>query len=811
MLSKEKIWDIAELQNEKAGCLADELHISPLVTNILLMRGMTDTQSMREFLYGSDKPFHNPFLLKDMKKSVDRIKLAIAANELITVYGDYDVDGISASSLLYLYLKEKGANVNTYIPQRKSEGYGLNDEALKTIAAEGTTLVVTVDCGISGVREVTNAPQELDIIITDHHTVPEVLPPAYAIINAKQKDCQYPFKELSGVGIAFKLCQALDMEDIDEEPTYEELTELVALGTVADIVPLVGENRELVRRGLAAMDHTALVGLRALIKSSGCQQEKVTAERIGFGLAPRLNAVGRLEHAQRAVELLVTEDEEKASLIAEELNNENKVRQDISRQILADAEQLLAQEKHIDTAIVLAKKDWHQGVIGIVASRLVDKYHLPTILMSIDSNGMAKGSCRSIEALNLYEAIAAESDLLEQFGGHSQAAGLTLKADNVDAFRERFKAYVREHLKPEDYFPHQRIDYVMNDTGQITFNDLEQLELLEPCGASNMQPVFAFRKAVLRGARSMGKDHTHLMMFVTKGNYEYRGLMWNKATLLPALYDNMVADVAFQPRLNTFNGETNIQLHLLGIKQNCTLADYRNQLSQKQAQELLKSIVRVTDRVVVYANQDSIKQLSAEEELAPYLELHSYEDLLPQMEQDEQEQLQLCGKSHCCKKNTASLITPDYNMPPVVLYSMPTLMLSKIIKTLHKRGTNRIYLFYSAKSNPDVYHEQNLQYPTREVMIRAYKAIMNALEGKNSISYQALLQQQEDIFSANILQIMQELGFIQVNGDQISKGQIKQCKLQDSPLYVRLQQESYHLQQLRDENLNLTQHDLLRG
>ena len=460
MLAKERIWEIREYDKHKAGCLAAELGISPLVTGILLERGLNDTESMREFLYGSLTPFHDPFLLKDMEKSVRRIERALAAGEKITVYGDYDVDGISASSLLYIYLHGRGARVETYIPQRKNEGYGLNDDALQTIAEGGTTLVITVDCGISGLHEVENAPQCLDIIITDHHTVPEQLPPAYAIVNAKQADDAYPFKELSGVGIAFKLCQALEQKVPGRLPEWAELTELAALGTVADIVPLVGENRELVRRGLAAMESTELVGLKALIEASGLSNQRIAADNIGFGLAPRLNAVGRLEHAQRAVELLVTDDSYEASEIAAELNRENSLRQDISRQIQEEAEALLAQEEHIDTAIVLASEGWHQGVIGIVASRLVDKYHLPTILLSI-SGDMAKGSCRSIPALNLYEAIAAEADILTQFGGHHQAAGLTLPTAKVEEFRRRFKEYVRKALRPEDYQPHQIVDCVI--------------------------------------------------------------------------------------------------------------------------------------------------------------------------------------------------------------------------------------------------------------------------------------------------------------------------------------------------------------
>ncbi len=436
MIARQRIWEIRDYDKHKAGCLAAELGISPLVTGILLERGLSDTQSMREFLYGGAAPFHDPFLLKDMDKAAARIERAIKNGERIIVYGDYDVDGITASSLLYIYLRDRGAKAATYIPKRKSEGYGLNDEALQNIADGGTTLVITVDCGISGLHEVANAPKCMDIIITDHHTAPEVLPPAYAIVNPKQKGCGYPFKDLSGVGVAFKLCQALEQGAPGELPQWQELTELAALGTVADIVPLVGENRELVRRGLKAMETTSLVGLKALIKASGCPETGIASDNIGFGLAPRLNAVGRLEHAQSAVELLVTDDAEKAEAIAAELNRENALRQEISRQIMEEAEAQLAREEHIDTAIVLASEGWHQGVIGIVASRLVDKYQLPTILLSI-AGEMTKGSCRSIPALNLYEAVAAESDILLQFGGHHQAAGLTLPTNKVEEFSRR--------------------------------------------------------------------------------------------------------------------------------------------------------------------------------------------------------------------------------------------------------------------------------------------------------------------------------------------------------------------------------------
>ena len=778
MMHKQRIWDIKDYNKEKAGFFASELGISPLVTGILLERGLQDADAMREFLYGSATPFHDPFLLKDMQRSVERIERALDAGEKITVYGDYDVDGITASSLLYLYLKSRDAKVETYIPKRKSEGYGLNDEALRTLAESGTTLVVTVDCGISGLHEVAAAPQSLDIIITDHHTVPPELPPAYAIINAKQSDCSYPFKDLSGVGIAFKLCQALEQRLPGKLPTWQGLTELAAMGTVADIVPLVGENREIVRRGLAAMRDTQLVGLKALIKASGCKQESICAENIGFGLAPRLNAVGRLEHAQLAVELLVTQDAAKAEAIATKLNQENSLRQEICRQIMEEAEELLAQEQHIDTAIVLASAGWHQGVVGIVASRLVEKYHLPTILISLSEDGMAKGSCRSIPALNLYDAIAAESDILTQFGGHHQAAGLTLPAAKVPEFRERFRAYVAAHLKPEDYLPHQTIDCVVSGTGEITEQDLQQLELLEPCGCENSSPVFAFHKAVLHNARAMGKERNHLQFILDKGDFSYRCVMWNNAELLPVLFEGVVADVAFQPRLNVWNNERSVQLHVASIRQPLMLSDWRNSSDDKLS--MLRALMRVNDKITVFAESEPVASALAKSELTAYFELHSYADY---------------ANSAVVEKTVALLDTPPCPLRELLNY-------------FKRAGAEQVLLLFNEK---EARQQLALTHPDREAMATAYKLVMHVLQSQTEVDCTRLISENSTQISENAVKIMEQLGFISYNNGIIKKGVIKRCSLEDAPLYVALQQERAELERSYQENFKLSQHDLLRG
>ena len=783
MIAKERIWEIREYEEHKAGCLAAELGISPLVTGILLERGMNDTESMRDFLYGSSTPFHDPFLMKDMARSVARIERALQNGEKITVYGDYDVDGITASSLLYIYLQNRGARVQTYIPQRKNEGYGLNDEALQTIANGGTTLVITVDCGISGLHEVENAPQCLDIIITDHHTVPEQLPPAYAIINAKQVDDSYPFKELSGVGIAFKLCQALEQREAGRLPQWTEYTELAALGTVADIVPLIGENRELVRRGLAAMATTKLVGLEALIAVSGCHKDSITSDNIGFGLAPRLNAVGRLEHAQRAVELLVSKDPLKAKEIAEELNAENTLRQEISRQIQEEAEELLAQEEHIDTAIVLAKEGWHQGVIGIVASRLVDKYHLPTILMSI-SGDMAKGSCRSIPALNLYEAIAAEADILTQFGGHHQAAGLTLPADKVDEFRRRFREYVHAHLEPEDFQPHQVVDCVIGSKGEITLQDLHELQLLEPCGCANPTPVFAFRQALLHNARGMGRDMTHLQFLLDKGDYSYRCIMWNNADFLHFMYDNMIADVAFQPKINVWREETSVQLHGMSIRQELTLGDFRQQAADKY--QLLADIARTHRQLrVLVRDVNNLPQELLQEQLAPYIDVQAYSEAQGDL--------------------------PLNKGEAVVLLDYPVVPLDKLVKQLRGAGVKKLFLLYKQQEYTAFMAGLPLQYPRREEMTVAYKLVMELLQRRSQLSQEELLTHYGQQLSENAIKIMAELGFVSLNNGIIKRNVIKRCQLEDSPLFVELQARRQIIEAVANKNLRLSQYDLLRG
>ena len=753
-MRKRKIWQLQKCDREYAEGIAADLGVSPVVVSVLLNRGVREKEEIREFLFGSEQPFHEPLLMKDMQKAAERILEAVKNGEQITVYGDYDVDGISASSLLYLYLQGLGAKVNTYIPKRKNEGYGLNNEALAALAEAGTTLLVTVDCGISGVDEVAAAPAGLEIIITDHHTPPDVLPAAYAIVNPHQRDCRYPFKYLSGVGVAFKLCQALHQMQHLTEPLWSELTELVALGTVADIVPLRGENRALVKLGLAAMENTGIVGLQKLIEHSGCPQQNISAENIGFILAPRLNAVGRLEHAQSAVELLVTDDAAKADMVAEQLNAENALRQEISRKIFIEAEAMLAQQERIETAIVLAKEGWHAGVIGIVASRLVDKYHLPTILISIDGEA-AKGSCRSIPALDLYSALNECSELLLQFGGHHQAAGLTLRAARVESFKKRFLGVVRGRLEPADYQPRLKIECLLDKNEEVSLQLVRELAMLEPLGCDNQPPLFAFKDAVVHYPKAFGRDNNHLRFYTDYGKYNYHSIMWNGAADLACLYNNAVVDLAFMPKLNVWKDKESVNLQVVDFDQALQVYDYRNCNVSKET--VLKNILQTSKKTVIYVNNTDFAPRSV--------------SMMPDV--------QVLAYGEQAEATAENIIFYDFPQREIFINgALP----------VPDRSGKRLLLLYTRAEADKLCAELEKLYPGRSRLVHAYKELACTLRQQAVIDRADLLRSATDI-SEEALKVFEELDFIRDEHGKISFGSLQKNDLQNSPTFRGLQEE----------------------
>ena len=780
-MKKYKYWDLKQQQQDQQEIreIAANAGISPVTAGILWNRGLRSEQEIRDFLFGKAEKYYDPFQMKDMGKAAERIMRAVAAREKIAVYGDYDVDGITASSLLYLYLSGKGANVCTYIPKREGEGYGLNREALQLLSEEGITLIITVDCGISGVKEVAGAPRQMDIIITDHHRPPEVLPAAFAIVNPKQADCRYPFKGLSGVGVAFKLCQALEKMCAPEAPLWEGFTELAALGTVADIVPLQDENRALVKQGMRAMETTTLTGLRKLLEVCRCNQETITTEKIGFILAPRLNASGRLEHAQQAVELLITDDEAAAESMANNLNDENAARQEISRNIFDAAEELLKRQGKIGPAIVLAgnwdpdtQTGWHPGVIGIVASRLTDKYYRPVILISITGE-QAKGSCRSIPPLDLYDAIDACSEDLIQFGGHSQAAGLTLESGKIEAFKQHFTDVVRNSLKPDDYHPHLSVDVEWDRHTEMTIEFLRELQLLEPFGCENPAPLFMIRNVEVHNPRLFGQEMNHLRFFADIGYRSCHCIMWQGGEYQFCLTNNAVADIAFKPRINVFNGTESINLDITAFRMDLELHDCRR--SQEFKENVLDRLLRSGVPFTVFLNRES----GEEQELAenPAVKIRYYGDL--------------------CDGDEQNVIF--YELPRTDIYQW------KKFPVWGNNGTV-LYILYNLD---DMYMQKNRlleQYPDRNHLAEAYRFIKKVLQSQavaklNQLKYQA--EKHQIRVTDHDLRIFCELGFFRMQGDALMMGITEHRQLEQSPTYVKLCGEKDALMEIYQNSLRI--------
>jgi single-stranded-DNA-specific exonuclease len=554
-----KIWRVVPACTELAARLAHSLGVSPVVAQVLVNRGIGDEAEARRFLHGGREVLPDPSLMLGMERAVDRIGAALKAGEKITIYGDYDVDGVTATALLYRVFERLGGAVDYYIPERQNEGYGLNAAALESLYRSGTRLIVTVDCGISAADEVAALAGRMDIIVTDHHQPPDALPPAHAVLNPKQNGCSYPEKNLAGVGVAFKLCQALWRHYKKDDAELFDYLDLVAVGTIADIVPLTGENRVLVKLGLARLTVTDNIGLQAIMKAAGLPAERIDTGRVGFGIAPRLNAAGRLSHAAAGVELLITGDSDRAAELAAELDAENSRRQAVEKELLAAAEGMLAgTDPGAQKVLVLAGEDWHPGVIGIVASRLLDRYYRPVVMISV-RDGVGKGSCRSIPGFDIYRALEQCADLLIQFGGHQYAAGLTVEAAKIDMLRDRLSAIAAATLTVDDYQPVLNIDTRVALT-EIDAALLQQLAALAPHGAGNPSPVFVCEELAVTGVRPVGQEGRHLKLRVRRERVNGDVIGWDLGGLAARLDGDATIDLAFVPEFNEWQGQRTIQL-----------------------------------------------------------------------------------------------------------------------------------------------------------------------------------------------------------------------------------------------------------
>ena len=532
---------------------------SPLLAAVLNVRGLKTKEDSRRFLDNDETLLGDPLMLADMPEAVMRLTRAIAAKEKIAVYGDYDVDGITSSCMLADYLRGKGLECELYIPNRLDEGYGVNTDAIDALHDRGVSLIVTVDCGVTTVEEAAYASGlGVDMIITDHHECRDELPEAIAVVDPKRSDCNYPSHDLAGVGVAFKLLCALEGS---AAPVLERYADLVAVGTIADVMPLVGENRYIVKKGLEKLQNDPRPGLRALIEEAGLGEKKITATNVGFTLAPRLNASGRLGQVGSATALLLTDAPAKAAGYAADLCQLNRDRQTLEQDIWQQAREMLGDEVP-DAPIVLAGEGWHQGVIGIAASRLTEAFGVPAIMICLDGD-KGKGSCRSCGGFNLFDALSACSEYLEGFGGHTLAAGLTIKRENIDAFRAALAAYYREH--PGDSVSTLELDVCVDSAELLTMACVEDLARIEPCGAGNPRPQLCMLGTRLTDLIPIGGGR-HLRLQLEKFGQTFEAVFFNQTAENLGLRTGDCVDAAFYPQINEFRGRRSVQLLMNAIR-----------------------------------------------------------------------------------------------------------------------------------------------------------------------------------------------------------------------------------------------------
>ena len=540
-----------------------------LLSTVLASRGIVTPESAAEFLDRERSLTVSPLLMKDMDKAVARIQRAIADDEIIAVFGDYDVDGITSTVLVMDYLKRCGVRCLRYIPRRVEDGYGLSRDTIRGLWEQGATLMITVDCGITGNEEVDYANSlGMDVVITDHHECKEILPNAVAVVNPHRPDCGYPFKNLAGVGVALKLVLALGGES-REDALFARYCALAAIGTIADVMLMEGENRTIVHCGLEALPHTDFVGIHALIREVGLLGKPITSTQIGFVLAPRINAAGRMGAVDLAADLLMTSDPAEAEELARALCELNRERQNVEQAICADAMRQIGELRDEErSALVLASEEWHQGVVGIVASRLSEKYSCPSFMIHINE-GMGKGSCRSWGGFNLFAALENCSDLLEGFGGHELAAGFTIRKENIPGFRTRMNRYVRASMDGELPVPSLDVDAPILSPALVTLAEAEHLSMLEPYGSGNPRPVFALLGATVDAVQAVGQGK-HLKLRLSKGTVRFDAIFFSATAEECGIAAGSRVDAAFYLQTNTFRNQTSLQLQLVDIRASLT-------------------------------------------------------------------------------------------------------------------------------------------------------------------------------------------------------------------------------------------------
>ena len=557
-----KKWEFYNSDEKLVDEICEKYNLNKVIGKIIVNRHVVKDEDVRIFITPTRDDFYDPFLFKEMDSAVDRIIKAINNKERILIYGDYDVDGITSTTVLKKYFIDRGITVDTYIPNRLHEGYGLNKNAIDKIKEKNIDLIITVDCGISAIEEIDYAISlGMDIIVTDHHEVGEKLPNALAVIDAKRKDNTYPFRSLAGVGVVFKLIQALSIKLQIKPEEYLKYLDLVCVGTISDIVPLEGENRTIAKLGLMLIKVTRNLGLRELIKSSGYKE--IDSNTISFGVAPRINACGRMGHEEEALKLFLAEDLESATKITKELNEYNTLRQSMEKTIYEEAIQEI-EKNHLEenNSIVLGGKGWHHGVIGIVSSKVTDKYYKPSILLSFEDD-IAKGSGRSVPGFDLYEGLTKCDDLLEKYGGHSMAVGLTLKKENLEKFKERFEEIAKEK-NIKELVPIIYIDDELK-LKDINMDLVKGLSILEPFGEANKVPLFLIRNLKIDSIRALSEGR-HLKLTLRDENFVINAIGFELGYLAEEYRIGDRIDVVGTLEINSFNGFSSIQINMKDIR-----------------------------------------------------------------------------------------------------------------------------------------------------------------------------------------------------------------------------------------------------
>ncbi|MGE4586558.1 MAG: single-stranded-DNA-specific exonuclease RecJ [Mangrovibacterium sp.] len=567
----EKIWQVKEQGDINViKHLSAALNVNMVIANLLAQRGISSFTEARYFFRPRLGDLHDPFLMKDMGRAVDRLEKAISRQEKVLIYGDYDVDGTSSVAMMYQFLRNRISRLDFYIPDRYTEGYGISPRSIAYAAENRYSLVIALDCGIKAVEKINQARAKgIDFIICDHHNPDQILPEAVAVLDPKRPDCPYPYKDLSGCGVGFKLLQAYSQKN--DVPVVElyELLDMVVVSIASDIVPVTGENRVLAHFGLQKLNSNPSMGLKTIIRSSGLAGQQISISDIVFKIGPRLNASGRIEHGKKSVEILVVTDEEEATRLGEEINSFNEIRKTLDRDITQEALDMIAHDpiQEERNATILYNRDWHKGVVGIVASRLTEHYYRPTIILT-ESNGLATGSARSVRDFDLYEAIGQCSDLLESYGGHMYAAGLTMKIDNIPAFTRRFEEIVRNAI------PDPQQTEILEADCKIQLSEISPkfyhiLKQFEPFGPHNPNPLFITEDVLDNGtSRCVGRNLEHLKLDLVEptGNSPvFPAIAFNQARHFELISQGLPFDILYSVAENEFRGKTNIQLYVRDI------------------------------------------------------------------------------------------------------------------------------------------------------------------------------------------------------------------------------------------------------